>query len=282
MRVHLQIQSRGEDADVPTTTLVPLADEAEFPGDVGETFCLSVLERLQSTLEQLKHASADGELYLFGFQLQSLDNGGNVVAEWSETQFCEHAAGFLALHPALHAYAVATAEGAYDSRIWADSETPAGTAAILALVMRDHRWIPAYVDFLRTCDLDHEVDQWGDMDGIIAKYGWQEDTCALAAARVVSCHGQHGEEQLSSWLETGLRDYLDTAGGRTTFLAAARAEFDADSPQMREKLTMSRESFCDDADFWLDFFAPALDEPELEALRLHAHGRWDRARGLPA
>jgi hypothetical protein len=236
---------------------------------------------LQSTLEKLRRTSVDGELYLFAFQLQSLDEDGNVASEWSETQFCEHAAGFAALRPALHAYAVATAEGAYGSRMWADSETPAGTAAILALVMRDRRWIPTYVDFLRTCDLDHEVDQWGDLVEIIAKYDWREDTCALAAARVVSCHGQHGGEQLSAWLEAGLRDYLDTAEGRAVFLAAVRAEFDADNPQMREKLTMSRESFCDDADFWVvDFFAPALDETELGALRLHAHGRWDRARGL--
>lgn len=98
----------------------------------------------------------------------------------------------------------------------------------------------------------------------------------------VNCHGQDGEEQLSSGLETGLRDYLDTAEGRTAFLAAARAELDADNAQMREKLAMSRESFCDDSDFWLGFFAPVLDEAELEALRLHAHGRWDRADGLPA
>lgn len=33
-----------------------------------------------------------------------------------------------------------------------------------------------------TCDMDHEGDQWGDVDGIIAKYDWQEDTCTLAAA----------------------------------------------------------------------------------------------------
>lgn len=281
MRMQLQVQSRGVDARVPTIVLVPLADEAGFPDDISEALCLSALECLQSTLEQLRRTSVHGALYLFAFQLQSLDEDGNVVSELSETEFCEHAAGFSALHPALHAYAVATAEGAYDSRMWADSETPAGTAAILALVMRDRRWISTYVDFLRTCDLDHEVDQWGDLDEIIAEYGWQEDTCALAAARLASCHGQHGEEQFSGWLETGLRDYLDTAEGRAAFLAAVRAEFDADGPQMREKLTMSHESFCDDADFWLDFFAPVLDESELEALRLHAHGRWDRARGVP-
>ncbi|TYT24930.1 hypothetical protein FZO89_00785 [Luteimonas viscosa] len=281
MPLQLQIESRSGDA-APTTVAIPLADEPGFPSDVSEALCMQALECLHASLERAKQASDDDGVSSFAFQLRSVDGDGNLVAAWSEYEFCEHAARFASLHPALHAYAVATADGAHDDRMWADSETPAGTTAMLALLKRDRAWIPAYVDFLRSCDLDHEVDQWGDMDEVVERYGWQPDTCALAAARLASCHGQHGEEQFSGWLDAGLREYLDTGEGRAGFLAAAKAEFDADGPQMRRNLEMSREAFCDDADFWVDFFAAALDEDEVEALRQHAHGRWDRARASAA
>ncbi|MDH5833417.1 hypothetical protein [Luteimonas kalidii] len=285
--MQLQIESRRQDS-APTIVAIPLSDAAGCPSDasgdsdISEALCLRVLESLRDSLAELTHASHDGAVSTFGFQLRSVDGDGHAETEWSEAGFCEQAARFESLHPALHAYAVATGNGAHGSRMWADAETPAGTAAMRALVERDRAWIPAYVEFLRSCDMDHEVDQWGDMDAVVERYGWQPDTCALAAARLASCHGQHGEEQFSSWLDAGLREYIDTREGRAAFLAAAEAEFDADSPQRRRHLALAREAFCDDADFWLDFFAPVLEEAELDALRRHAHARWDRSRASAA
>src|SRR5690606_5895857 len=132
------------------------------------------------------------------------------------------AATFEALHPLLHAYALETAEGAHGHAIWSDDETPSGTHAIVPLVMHDRKWLPDYLRFLRSNDLDHEVDQAGDIDAIIERYGWAPDTLALAAARLVSCQGQFGEEQFGQLLEEGLSDHLDTAKGRGDFLEATR------------------------------------------------------------
>lgn len=154
-----------------------------------------VLVRLIDELRARTPDDADARLIEFSFEVALHADDGAIQQQWSEHAFFNEAARNDALVPQLLAYVAACADGAWGERIWADCETPAGTHAMNALLMLDRKWIPAYIDFLTSCDLDHEVDQAGDLDLAIETYGWHTDTCALAAARLVSCHGQFGEEQ---------------------------------------------------------------------------------------
>ncbi|WP_222846701.1 hypothetical protein [Chitinolyticbacter meiyuanensis] len=221
---------------------------------------------------------ADARLIEFSFEVALHADDGAIQQQWSEHAFFNEAARNNALVPQLLAYVAACADGARGERIWADCETPAGTHAMNALLMLDRKWIPAYIDFLTSCDLDHEVDQAGDLDLAIETYGWHTDTCALAAARLVSCHGQFGEEQFQGWLESHLGEYLATGEGSADFAKAILAEFERDTEQMRRTLALPQNQCRTELDFWLSFVAPAFDTDTFKALQRQVHGRWERAR----
>lgn len=68
--------------------------------------------------------------------------------------------------------------------------------------------MPEYINFLRSSDLDHEVEQPNDIEKIITLYGWTEEICSLIIARLFSCHGQNGNVQFSCLLETPMADFF--------------------------------------------------------------------------
>ena len=189
---------------------------------------------------------------------------------WDEHALYRIAADAGTMDPLLLDLVAATAAGAHGHRPWADAETPSGTAAITPLALRDRALLPRYLAFLRQCDLDHEVDQAGDLDALAQSHGWAEDTCALVAARLGSCAGQFGEEQVGQWLEeAGLADYLAGQAGQAAMLAAAKAEFGHDGAWARGLVHAAEDSFEGELRFWLGFLEPCLAPAAMDELERH-------------
>ncbi len=141
--------------------------------------------------------------------------------------------------------------------------------------MRERTLLPEYIRFLRQCDLDHEVDQAGDMDELLAHHGWADDTCALVAARLGSCSGQWGGEQAGQWLDGGgSGDYLAAETGQRAMLAAAKAEFEHDGPWARDLMEAPESIFEDEVRYNVDLFAPCLAPAALAELEAHVRARW--------
>ncbi|MCF6308801.1 MAG: hypothetical protein L3J09_12740, partial [Flavobacteriaceae bacterium] len=134
-----------------------------------------------------------------------------------------------------------------------------------------------YINFLRSCDLDHEVEQSGDIEKVIEKYGWGEETCRLAIARLVSCGGQFGEEQFKEFLENGLNDYLIMPENRTMFLNNVIREFNEAEQIIRYASYYPKDQYLSDVEMWVEFFEVVLTEKEMETLNNEVSLIWDNA-----
>lgn len=158
--------------------------------------------------------------------------------------------------------------------LYIDDETPAGTYAILALVHKSKNGIADYIDFLRSCDLDHEVNEIENIKEVIEKYGWCEETCRLAITRMVSCAGQHGSEQFEEFLENGLNTYLETQENRILFLKNVLREFN-EAEQIIRYVGYPKEQYLGNTEMWVEFFEVVLTEKEMETLNNEVSLIWD-------
>lgn len=197
----------------------------------------SILECLLSSIKEIKSLFPDEQsdvtyhndnrLLSITFKVRYNDNTGSNTL--TEKFFFKEAARHHSISNLLLEYCKSTDNGEEGSRIWImdeyDQGPPAGTYAILALVNRSQIWVPNYIEFLRTNDLDHEVEQMWDIRAILEKYGWCEETTRLAIARKVSCCGQAGTEQFKELLNNGLLEYLKVEENRSTFLKDIVQEF---------------------------------------------------------
>ncbi|MBI3561841.1 MAG: hypothetical protein HY080_09005 [Gammaproteobacteria bacterium] len=84
---------------------------------------------------------------------------------------------------------------------WYDEETPVGEPAAHALLRRRVEYIDLYIDFLRTNDLNVEVNQGEIIEEIVSRHGWNPYTLKLAGARASDCGGQHGFEQIKEFFQ---------------------------------------------------------------------------------
>jgi len=243
------------------------------PEQLQQEECRQVLDAVHAHV-RLHPWAASGAPREWTFWLES---DGTPFAD--EHQVYRQACAWPALHGQVHSLVQATAAGPR-RRPWADEETPTGAAGAAYLAMADLRWLPGYLEYLASCDLDHEVHQAAEMDGIIASHGWGPDTLGLAAARAWRLGGQHGEEQFDSWVEEGgLGDYLGSPDGAAAFRAAARAELELDGPldpRPGQDQARARRRFEQHVDGGLEYFARYLDEDELGRIRGAAMARWDR------
>lgn len=94
---------------------------------------------------------------------------------------------------------------------WSDDETPFGEPAARALFLRRAEYVDLYIDFLRTNDLEVEVNQNEHIREIVDRHGWNPHTLKLAGVRASDCGGQCGHEQIKEFfeeynLESVLRD----------------------------------------------------------------------------
>ncbi|MCF6351948.1 MAG: hypothetical protein L3J06_02955, partial [Cyclobacteriaceae bacterium] len=132
-----------------------------------------------------------------------------------------------------------------------------------------------YINFLRSCDLDHEVEQSGDIEKVIEKYGWGEETCRLAIARLVSCGGQFGEEQFKEFIKNGLNDYLKVSENRIMFLKNVIREFN-EADKINRYLIYPKEQYLHRISMWVKFFEMVLTEKEMETLHSEVSLLWNK------
>ncbi|WP_289045943.1 hypothetical protein [uncultured Olleya sp.] len=213
----------------------------------------------------------DNRLESIKFEIGFNEKSGN-------SQIIEEQAFFaqVAKHNSLSSlildYCKVTDNGEEGTRIWLMSEydegPPAGTYAILALTNQHKKWIPNYINFLRTNDLDHEVEQMWHIKSIIEKYGWCKETCSLAIARNISCCGQGGKEQFNAFLNDGLADYLNVEENRKEFYNLISQEFEEwDQVELRLKRG-DKKYFLDYIVKYVDYFEKILKEEEINEIKI--------------
>lgn len=235
---------------------------------LGDTACRTILEAVLAHLAQspLQSDNAPGQ---WTFAL--VEDDEMVMLEHAIYQ---QAALFPELHDLIHAVVRATAVGAHGHRPWADDETPTGAAGASALALQAQRWIPAYLQYLRECDLDHEVHQGAELDAIVQTHGWNDDTIGLAVARLTCCCGQFGDEQVGEWYEElGLDACLESDHGREAFIAQARRALGQPPTGGQGRLdraTGARVWTVEDLESQLELFEAYIVEDAFDALRKHA------------
>ncbi|WP_078130461.1 tetratricopeptide repeat protein [Leptospira alexanderi] len=102
------------------------------------------------------------------------------------------------------------------SVLWSCEEEHAGTHAIMALALFDKKYIGDYINFLRSNDLNYEVYQSDDINALVQKWGWCQETLSLMAARCF--RGQFGGDQFEEMMETGLSEFLNLPDKKDYFL----------------------------------------------------------------
>ncbi len=223
----------------------------------------------------------DNRLEQIKFSIEITNKENEIINTFDEQSFFEKVAIYNSLSQLIIDYCQITDDGEEGSRIWISNEydegPPAGTYAILALVNLDKKWISNYIEFLRTNDLDHEMEQMWDIKKIIDKYGWCNETCRLAIARNVSCCGQGGSQQFKEFLNNGLRDYLILKENKATFLKSLLQEFiDYELTDHGLKLLNgSKEYYLKWRIPELSSFESVLTKKEIKILKEKIEARWD-------
>lgn len=80
-------------------------------------------------------------------------------------------------------------------KTWLDDEMPMGLNASFALAYNDKKYISEFIDFLRTCDMNHEVYQVIFIELLENKWQNCHEILELLAARTNSIAGQWGIEE---------------------------------------------------------------------------------------
>jgi hypothetical protein len=103
--------------------------------------------------------------------------------------------------------------------VWLDEENPAARNVALNLALYSKEYVPRYTEYLEWHDMDHEVYEYQDIDEIMVKYGWCEETLDLAALRAGIACGQKGMEQFEELVtEKKLKEYLCNHGLMDSFI----------------------------------------------------------------
>ncbi|QXP58999.1 hypothetical protein [Olleya sp. HaHaR_3_96] len=253
-----------------------------------ETDLKQILETLIASVKDIKTLYPDQQtnmirhndnrLESIKFEVISFDNT-DVYQTLDEKALFQQIAKYNNLAPLLLDYCKVTDDGEEGSRIMIthdyDEGPPAGTYAILALVDRNKKWISNYIEFLRTNDLDHEVEQMWDIKSIIKKYGWCKETYQLAIARNISCCGQSGKEQFKSLIKEGLKASLDNKNNKTLFLDSILKEFQEwDAFQFRLK-EGSKDYFQKYVVSYVRHFDTILTTSEIAKIEIFLLHKWD-------
>ncbi|TEW50224.1 hypothetical protein [Psychromonas algicola] len=280
----------GDDYEGKEIIKEKLIEKDSTQVDLTENDLKQVLKYLINAVKEIKtlypdqqtkvifHHDNRVESLKFEITYATKDQGINVL---EEKAFFD----LVALHPKLSdlilAYCDITDDGEEGTRIIIDSEygdaPPAGTYAMLALVEQNKKWIHHYIKFLRTNNLDHEVEQMWHIRAIVEKYDWCTETTRLAIARNVSCCGQGGSEQFNQLLANGLSDYLNQDVNKLQFLKDIKQEFiDYESTSRGISLLKGNK------DYYIKYrtpkvnaFAQVLSEQELIWLTEEVTSRWD-------
>ncbi len=232
---------------------------------------VNIISALNTTITNI---NAEKKIYKFSFIVELLNTEKQIISSFdNEYSFFEAAVKHDNLSSKIMEYTKVTAKGKYDSRIWLDDETPAGTGAIMALVTKNIKWIPSYIDFLRSSDLDHEVNQSGDISSIIKKYGWCEETLTIVIARLLSCHGQHGKEDFEAYLEDGLLTYITE--NKSLFIEKLKEELE--TPIFKSELTSSKEDYIQEMfEYYIEILVENFDDDFILDVKKALSDLWNK------
>lgn len=277
----VEIHATCQSTQWRSETLIHAIERSERVGELSLEDHRNILRALPSLLSRARalfpdsDASDNTKTRLVKWQWELRLVGADGAAQTlGEDVYFRQVAPFQELVPLVLEYCRQTGYGAYNRRLWTDDEIPAGTYAILPLVYQDRAAIEHYIEFLRTNDMDHEVEQAGDIEEIVTHHGWCRETARLAIARVVTCCGQGGHEQFSEFVENGLADYLEDGAARAVFLDDIQAEIQVwagmgNHPRLRET---AREQFFEQLRFWTEPFEEVLTSAELARICLRGSG----------
>ncbi len=248
----------------------------------------SILEMHISTVKEIKKAFPDEKANARFHNDNTVEEisfrinykQGEKILALNEKQFFKEVAEHEELAPLIIEYCNVTADGEEGTRIWLpeseDYEShPAGTHAIMALVRKDEKWIPEYINFLKTNDLDHEAEQIWHIRELIETYGWSKETIRLAIARNISCIGQAGTDQFQQMLEGGLTVYLQKEKNREEFIKAIHEEFDVWENVNYRLKDGSKELYLDYIVSRVENFKEILNDKEIETIKSRLLKRWD-------
>ena len=198
------------------------------------------------------------------FEIELIDKHENTLHIFNEYNLFDQASEYESLHPLMFEFTKITDNGEDGARTWMNDETPAGTSAMMALVLNNRKWIPEYINFLRTNDMENEVEQTNDIQSIIEKYEWRRSTTKLAIARLVGCCGQGGVDQFKSFLKEGLGDYIEDQTNRAQFLKDILEEFESidKSEQGQQLLKEDKEAYLKKRSEQIDRFEIVLSSKE--------------------
>lgn len=104
----------------------------------------------------------------------------------------------------------------YSYAIWEDEQVQAGGGFATELAITNLSDVMLYARYVSTNDLNHEVDQAGNMADIIGTWGWNKDTYAVLAARFFT-PGQFADEFMEGESEDIIAS-LDADGAVEDFL----------------------------------------------------------------
>lgn len=116
------------------------------------------------------------------------------VPPFSELTFFMAAAAHESLQPMVLKFLQAVINKNSEQTIWVNEELPMGLNAAFALANTDKQYIPHFIQFLRTCDMNHEVYQPYFIDILLQKWDKTEESLLLLASRGGSISGQFGFE----------------------------------------------------------------------------------------
>jgi hypothetical protein len=274
----------GEDYEETETVLKKSVPKDTSSERLTESDCREVLQKMIVTVDAVKELYPDenepANNKLVSIQFDITCKIDNAETSLDEEAFFREAAQHDSLADAILEYTKATDNGDEGIRIMMPENDnyesyPAGTFAILALALRDKKWIADYIAFLRTNDMDSEVMQLWDIKSIVEQYGWCEETTKLAIARNVSCCGQGGREQFEQFVEEGLADYLTKPENRKKFLSNIQQEFEEwrslalyleeESEKYYKKYVLS----------YVNHFEKALTKEEMKVLEKFLIQKWD-------
>jgi hypothetical protein len=90
---------------------------------------------------------------------------------------------------------------------------PVGSYAMVPLVLRDKKYVAAFIEHMRGTDLDHESFQASLIEELLERHGLCEETMDLLAYRAVDGAGQNGATNLElACTKHGLREKLEGRG----------------------------------------------------------------------
>ncbi|WP_299899077.1 hypothetical protein [uncultured Aquimarina sp.] len=262
---------RASNTNTESLELSKIIDSSEIPTDnLSENDVEQILDLVLSLLEESRNKILEEYTYVYEFEYQFYDEKDELILAKSAYSYfdelIEKGVSFEALHNKLWQFIDRSYYKENDARFWRDSETPVGSTAASLLALYDKKYIENYINFLRTNDMDHEVDQYGDINTIIEKYGVCEETLSLAIARACSVCGQHGSEQFEELLEDNFLEYIKS--NFDLFLQKLEEEY-----QFKEIwfMDLDYDEFWNPGNMetdWIDMILKILNEDQTEKLRL--------------